>query len=649
MTRAAISILDKKRRRPTVAAVLTFWFAITGTVVLAAAPEVKVGVSATEVFMGDSIDFLVDIRNVQNPPPPDLSAFKDQFDVVATGDESRDQTSISFINGRRVAKTNILSHIYQYRLTPKIAGNLTIPSAKVTVDGKTLSSEEVPLRVITSEETDVVIAEMKTSDARVYPTQPFTVTLKLLVAPLPEDSTLDPLTPLQKQPPHLQVSWVDPPAGLSSDDKSKWLQPLLADDSVGFTLNDINTRQGSFFDGPRAAVFNLYKGRESRPGLDGKEINYFVYELSRTFTAEKTGLYSLGPARVKGAFVVGIERREYRGKRLIVSAPAASIEVREVPSPRPASFVGGIGDYKIAASANPTRLRVGDPLTLTLELERGNHSGSLELVSAPNLAANEALAADFDLIDKNPTGRIDGSIKRFAYALRPKRAGVGIPPLEVVTFNPQTEEFQTSTIPAIPLEVAEADRLTSGELVGTRSMSGSATIKSRAEGIFQNVIDPSELRDQRTSLIEWVKAVVGVWCAAGTLIGIGVLRRRMTSDSTRSRRLQARSIAQKRLIEAKSLATNGDKKESLRRVRAALVGLIADLQNRVAEGLTTADVIESLKSAPITGEDRDSIVQLLESIESADYGAGESTDPIAAVDDASKWIARVAPRLERVL
>ena len=61
----------------------------------------------------------------------------------------------------------------------------------------------------------------------------------------------------------------------------------------------------------------------------------------------------------------------YTGRRLVAVAPAVSVEVREIPLPRPATFCGGIGNYRLAASAKPTSLRVGDPLTLTLEIERG--------------------------------------------------------------------------------------------------------------------------------------------------------------------------------------------------------------------------------------------------------------------------------------
>ena len=185
----------------------------------------------------------------------------------------------------------------------------------------------------------------------------------MLVRPLPDDPDRDPLVPLRRRPPHLDVNWVDLPAGLSGDDKARWLEKLLAENGSGFTLNDITTRSGvfSFFEGPRLAVFNLYQGRESRKGLDGQPVNYFVYELKRRLTAEKAGTYTLGPAIVKGSFVDGTEGGSYTGRRLVAVAPAVSVEVREVPAPRPATFCGGIGEYRLAASASPTVAARGRP------------------------------------------------------------------------------------------------------------------------------------------------------------------------------------------------------------------------------------------------------------------------------------------------
>lgn len=237
--------------------------------------------------------------------------------------------------------------------------------------------------------------------------------------PIPKNDDTDPLLPLCRRPPHVQINWVDPPDGLAVEQKACWLQPLLSEDGAGFTLNDLNMQSRSFFDfdGARSAVFNLAKGRETRDGLDGSSIRYFAYELPRSFTPEKTGTYSLGPAIVKGTFVAGFDGNEYTARRLVVIAPAVPIDVGEVPQPRPATFCGGIGEYQLTASASPTNLRVGDPLTLTLEIERSKQSGSLELISAPDLSANPQLAADFDLLDKNPTGRFEGAVKKFSPTL----------------------------------------------------------------------------------------------------------------------------------------------------------------------------------------------------------------------------------------
>ena len=78
-----------------------------------------------------------------------------------------------------------------------------------------------------------------------------------------------------------------------------------------------------------------------------------------------------------------MEGSSYTGRRLVAVAPAVPVEVREVPVPRPATFCGGIGNYRLAASASPTSLRVGDPLTLTLDIERGPS----QRIAGPDLGA----------------------------------------------------------------------------------------------------------------------------------------------------------------------------------------------------------------------------------------------------------------------
>ncbi len=605
-------------------------------------PEIRVGVSADEIFVGESVDYTVEIRNTENPAAPDMSAMKELFDVVATGDQARNQSSTTIINGR-VSQSVFYSHVYQFRLTPKQAGELLIPAPVATVDGKTLTGRKLSLRVIKPEPQDLVLAEINVSQTRVYPTQPFTVTLRIFVRPLLDDPNADPLRPLRRDPPHIEAGWVDTPDGLSASDKSEWLQPLLARRTGGFTLNNISSGGGFFSE---TAVFDLSNGRESKKDSQGETVRYFKYELTRTFTAERYGTYTFGPAVIKGAFVSGVGADGYLARRIVATTSAVEVEVREVPVPRPANFCGGIGEFSATARVSTTKLRVGDPLSLTLELKRKADSGSLELVSAPDLSAIEQLAADFEIIDKEPTGRVDGQVKEFIYVMRPKRAEANIPALSFSTFDPVNETFREVSTQPIALEVSGSVGLNSGDLVGTISPT-SSSLKSRSEGIFQNITDPDLVRDESVGWYSWGQAIAGSWIASGITTAVVLLRRRKSSDTVGQRRQQARRNANRRVSEARNVLSRGDAQAALREVRMAVIGFVADSCNRVSEGLTPSDIDQILIDAKIAAEDRRVVKELLESIEALEYGAGLTNDPGSTIDDAAKWIGRVAPTLER--
>jgi hypothetical protein len=609
-------------------------------------PEIVVEAGAEEIFIGESVDYIVEIRNAKNPGAPNLSAARKDFDVVSAGDESRNQSTTFMINGN-ITQKNIFGHVFRYRLTPKRTGKLEIPAPSASIDGKTVSGRALELNVIAPEAQDLVIPEIKTDRARVYPTQPFEVTLRVLVRPLPDDPEADPLAPLRRRPPHLEVNWVDLQSGLTGDEKVHWLERLLAQNGSGFTLNDVTTRSNSLFEGPRLAVFSLRRGRESRKGLDGGPVNYFVYELRRTLTAEKAGTYALGPAVVKGSFVAGVEDRSYTGRRLVAIAPSVPVEVREVPVPRPATFCGGIGDYRIDASASPTALRVGDPLTLRLDIERGSTGGSLDLISAPDLAAYPQVAADFEILDKNPTGRKEGNVKRFEYALRPKRAGVGVPLLAVSVFSPETENFTEIATKPIALAVSVASRVGSTEVVGSLVGSGSSDIKSRAPGIFQNVTDPAELKDQSIDVLALSEVTAGLWLGVGCLIAFVSVHRRKSGDVAWQRKRRARRAAQSKLAEARRAFAEGQTRDGLRAIRSAVLGVIADMRNVVAEGLTASEAVATLAQTAVPSAERAEVVRLLEAIESAEYGSAVSSDAQGIIETAEGLIPSLARHLER--
>ena len=138
-------------------------------------PEIAVEAGASSrIFVGESVDYLVEIRNVKAPGAPDLSAFRQDFDVVSAGDESRNQSSTIIFNGQ-LTQQNSFSHAFRFRLTPKRSGKLVIPGPVATVDGKTISGRSLVLNVTAPESQDLVVLEITTDREKIYPTQPFEV------------------------------------------------------------------------------------------------------------------------------------------------------------------------------------------------------------------------------------------------------------------------------------------------------------------------------------------------------------------------------------------------------------------------------------------------------------------------------------------
>jgi hypothetical protein len=161
------------------------------------------------------------------------------------------------------------------------------------------------------------------------------------------------------------------------------------------------------------------------------------------------------------------------------------------------------------------------------------------------------------------------------------------------------------------------------------------------------VTDPSELRDQRIDPTVWVASAIGIWFLAGCFIAATSIYRRKTSDAGWVRRQQARKSANRKLSDARSLLASGKTKEALSAVRSAVLCLVADMQNRIAEGLTTADASTVLEKISVPETDRKAVIGLLDAIESAEYGGGTSVDPSQSIETAANLISRVYPFLER--
>lgn len=605
-------------------------------------PSVQIAVDSEEIFIGESFTLQAVVEGVESSEAPDVSSLEADFSVQFETEQSMNSTSVVILNGRMTRKEE-LKTLYQFRVTPKKSGRLTIPPVTINDDGKVISSRPTQINVIEPEPQEYVIVEITSDRDRVYPTQAFQINLKILVRELP-DNDQDPLIPIRRNPPNISIPWIDEIDGLKSpEDKGRWLQNLLSDQGYGFSINDFSSRSGFMFDGPRIALFDLVRGKETRTLENGEDAKFFRYEISQTFNAVRPGTYAFGPATVRGTFVVDSRGREYRGQKIAASAKPITVTVVEVPNPRPDNFLGGVGRFTANVDISPKEARIGDPMTLTLEVT-GQTADSVEQVFAPDLSRFEMIAKDFEVMDRSPVGKVDRNRKTFTYGIRPKNKLDSFPEIEFSSFDPSTEEFTSIITKMSPIKIGEASTLTAKDFTSTQAPKISA-IKQDRSGIFQGTGEMYPFSDDAISITKWT-GIAGIsWIVA--LSGATLIRmnRRRAKDTLADRLSLARTTSIELQKRARSMLQEGRSDDAIATLRQSIVGLIGALRGGDGQGFTTSDVLDKLKATNLGEQDYETIKGILETIDFARYGRLSATDAASMIDQA----ARITPLIYNAL
>ena len=159
--------------------------------------------------------------------------------------------------------------------------------------------------------------------------------------------------------------------------------------------------------------------------------------------------------------------------------------------------------------------------------------------------------------------------------------------------------------------------------------------------------DPGELRDERVNVVALAQVTVVLWCGVGCLIAVVSTHRRKSGDMIWQRKRHARRTAERKLAEARKTLAAGQTMDALRSVRSALVGLIADMRNIIAEGVTASEAESILAHTAVPAAVREDTLRLLEAIERAEYGSGVVSEARSMIETAEGLIPSLARHLER--
>jgi hypothetical protein len=595
-------------------------------------PRVIAEIERNRIYEGESVLYRVTVENVENPREPTLKGF-DDFDVATLGQQSLDQQSIVIINGKRTDNIR-RGRQFNFRLTPKRAGEFTLPGPEVEVEGKTIHGREVSLRVIAPQDQDTVRMEISASPAAVYPMQPFKITLTINVKALPDTLAEENPVAVQSDPPLLEIPWADDqrlPDGLSPQaNVSQWLGPLQSERG-GFSINNLAVEPRSIFAlmEERKIGFMPQPEKVRLPDKTGKAATYWQFKFTRTFVPKRVEEYTFGPVSLKGQFAAKVDPdRGVLGENIYAVAKAITVKIKEVPRDgRPDSYLEAVGHFRLSAELTPHKpqvVKTGDPMTLVLSL-RGE--GSLENATAPDLSKNPSIEKNFKIYDA--TEQTKDNERKFTYSLRPLTTELKeFPPIEAAYFNPKTEQYETLRTEAVPIEIAKSDKLASRDIVASPNTASqkSKEIETRREGIYANVTDWSRLSNQSIEPRVWASCWGAMLGGYGLFALVVKRARRNNGDTARLRRNSAARVARKMLKQGMQELSLGKNREGVETIESALLNFIADWTNLPAAGMTAAEACRLLESMELSNEIVATVRNNLEQCESMRFGGTQAVE-----------------------
>ncbi len=568
--------------------------------------QVRANISPHQAEPGEPLTLVIEVEGAQDVEPPALSGL-DAFEASYVGPSTR----MSIVNNRYSASVQ-----HRYTLRARQAGRFTLGPFRVEHQGREYQTETV--------EVEIRGGRPASPDrgARAQPGQ------------TGKDVWLEITTPehevfLHQRVP-LEVSLYV--GGVRVADAR---YPLLPGDGVALEPFEEPVRQRRTV-GDR--VFRVLRFRTTLVPLRSGTIelgpaSLQLNVLRRTPSASRN-LFD----RFFSDSLLGTERRP----RTLRSEPL-SLRVRPLPEAgRPATFSGAVGQFELDVTAEPTQLRVGDPLSLRMLL---SGAGRVTDAQPPSLVNTEGFRTYRPQMDQP-----DPDTTVFEQVLIPQDETLdAIPAVHFSYFDPEAAQYRTLSSQPIRLLLRPAPDGPAGTLAGG--------LPAQTEQLGQDIVyikdEPGRFHSSGQvwyrSPVFWLWHVVPLGLL-GAAVWYDRRRRRLSGDARYARFARAGKqarhglrAAERALAESDSAALYALLSRTLQdylaakldlppgRIEPATVaacGVSADCVERVAEVLA---VCEQVRFAPGTAEgDGPSALRAVEAV--VGQLEREYTFPAAATD-----------------
>ena len=538
---------------------LTTIFGLLLAAVVAMA-QTLTGSAPSHVAVGEQFRLTYTV-NTQNVSDFRAGSIPNELEVLIGPNRSM-QSSYQMINGHTSSSSSIT---YTYIVCASKNGTYTISPAHIVVDGKTISSNSLTIKVSGSaqsnsgssrqhrnEEEEIrdagsqisgsdLFIKVSANKKRVHEQEPILLTYKVY--------TLVGLTSLRGDMPDL---------------KSFYTQEVDLPQQKSFSVETLNGRTYKTTTWSQYVMFPQTTGKLEIPSITFEGI---VVQQNRNidpFEAFFNG----------GSGYVEVKKK--------IQAPGIEIQVDPLPE-RPANFSGGVGKFNVSAQLDKTETKANDPISMRIIV---SGTGNLKLIKQPVVN----LPKDFDkyepkVTDKSKltTNGIEGSMV-YDLLIVPRHQGqYEIPPVEFTYFDTAENAYKTVKSESFTLDVAKG--------------SGAGAVNDFSGQDLQEL--NKDIRYIKTGstnqhlLNDFFFGSSAYWISlcllAVVFVSLFVIFRQRAIDNanvTKARGKKANKVATKRLKKASRLMADNKPGEFYDEVLRALWGYVGDKMNIPVEQLS---------------------------------------------------------------
>ena len=546
----------------------------------------------------------------------DVSGFRagnipDAFEVLM-GPSTSTQSSYQMVNGHTSSSSSVT---YTYILSATKNGSFTIPAAHATVNGKTVHSNELHVKVSGTAQqgnsnaggqrsqgnsqmraagshisgSDLFI-KVSANKSHVHEQEPILLTYKVY--------TLVDLTSLNGKMPDL---------------KSFYTREVPLPQQKSFKVESLNGRPYRTVTWQQYVMFPQTTGKLEIPSITYEGMVVLQNRNVDPFEAFFNG----------GSGYVEVKKE--------ITAPGITITVDPLPA-HPAGFSGGVGSFSLTAQLDKKDVKANDPVTLRVIV---SGTGNLKLIKQPVLN----LPKDFDQYDakitdktKLTTNGIEGSMV-YDILMVPRHQGkYEVPPVEFTYFDTQANSYKTLRSQSFMLDVAKGD--------------GSSSVTAyTGEEVKQLNKDIRYIKTENTPLRavgDYFFGSVFYWVSLAVLLAVFIslfiiFRHRAIENANigKMRGKRANKVAVRRLRVANKLLKAGKQNEFYDEVLRAMWGYVGDKLDMPVTQLSRENISQRLTERGVDNETVTQFIGALDECEYARYAPGDASGNMNKVYDAA--------------